>query len=129
MRDCNQAADPQACQYMQTQRTQAQETCKGKAGPERQQCMREQAQKVDCSKSRNPEQCEAHKKAVAECKDQTGPAFRQCVQQKTPPVDCSKSANPARCESMQKARAACQDKPQQERRQCMRTQMAPPPSK
>ena len=47
-RDCSQAADPTACAAHREARQKAAEACKGKAGPERKQCMREQAQNVDC---------------------------------------------------------------------------------
>jgi hypothetical protein len=86
--------------------------------------MHEQAQNVDCSKARNPQQCESRKQAYAACKEQSGPQFKHCVQEKMPPVDCSKSADAARCEQHQKAREACKDKPASEHRQCLRDNLA-----
>lgn len=80
---------------------------------------------MDCSKSRQPERCEARNQAVEACKDKTGPARRQCMQEKMPPVDCSKARSPQRCEAAQKAREACKDKTGAEMRNCMRAQMAP----
>ena len=84
--------------------------------------MREQHQNFDCSKSANPQQCEAHKAAAKACQDQSGPAARQCMQEKMPPVDCSKSANPQRCEQHQKAREVCKDKLGPDHKACLREQ-------
>ena len=124
-RDCSQTADPAACNAHRDAHRKMMDACKGKAGPERQQCMHEQAQNVDCGKARNPQQCEARKQAYGECKDQQGPAFKQCVQQKMPPADCSKAADPQRCERHQKAREACKDKVGPEHRSCLRDILAP----
>lgn len=121
-RDCMQTANPEACKAHQQARLQARQACKDKAGPERRQCMGEQMQNFDCSKSSNPQQCEARKKVYQECKSQTGPAFRQCVQQKMPMAECSKAVDPQRCELNNKAREACKDKYGPEHMACLREQ-------
>ena len=121
-RDCSQAPNPAACNAHREARAQAFEACKNTAGPQRRQCMQDQRQNFDCSKSANPQQCESRKMTYKECQGQTGPAFRQCVQQKMPPVDCSKAPNQARCDQHQKARAACQDKFGPEHKACLREQ-------
>jgi hypothetical protein len=84
--------------------------------------MIEQHQKFDCTKSGNPQQCEARKQAYQECKGETGPQFRQCVQKKMPPPDCAKSADPKRCELNSKAREACKDKIGPDHKTCLRQQ-------
>ena len=121
-RDCAQTPNPGACSAQREARMQAKEACKGKAGPERQQCMIDQHQKMDCSKSANPQQCEARKQATKACAGQSGPAFRLCLNEKMPAPDCSKSADPARCELHQKARSACKDKVGPEHKTCLREQ-------
>jgi hypothetical protein len=118
--NCSKAADAAQCQARQAAHQKAMAACKGKAGAERMQCMHEQVQNVDCSKARNPAQCESRKQAYAACKTQSGPQFKQCVQENMPPVDCSKAADPARCAQHQKAREACKDKTGPEHRQCLR---------
>lgn len=124
-RDCKQSPNPEACMAHRDARIKAMEACKGKAGMERKQCMTEQQQNFDCSKSGNPQQCEARKQTYKACQGQTGPAFRQCVQQKMPAPDCSKAADPKRCELHQKARSACQDKTGPDHKMCLREQLGP----
>jgi len=121
-RDGMQTANPEACKAHQQAHNQAREACKGKAGADRRQCMGEQMQNFDCSKSANPQQCEARKKVYQECKGQTGPAFRQCVQQKMPAADCSLAGDPKRCDLHTKAREACKDKIGPEHMACLREQ-------
>jgi hypothetical protein len=122
-RDCTQAPNPAACNAHREARAKALEACKDQAGPQRRQCMQEQRQNFDCSKSGNPSQCEARKQVYKACEGQVGPAFRQCVQQKMPPVDCSKAFDPARCDVHQKAREACKDKFGPEHRACVLQQL------
>ena len=121
-RDCSQAQNPEACNAHREARAKANEACKDKAGPERKQCMIDQRQNFDCSKSMNPQQCEARIVTYKECQSQQGPAFRQCVQQKMPAPDCSKATDPKRCETHQKAREACKDKVGPEHKTCLREQ-------
>lgn len=121
-RDCAQASNPANCAAQREARMQARDACKGKNGPERQQCMIDQHQKHDCSKAANPQQCEARKEASKACQGQTGTGFRQCIQEKTPAPDCSKSADPKRCELHQKARSACKEKLGPEHKTCLREQ-------
>lgn len=83
--------------------------------------------KSDCSKARNPQNCEARQKAMEGCKDKTGPARRSCVEDAMPPRNCSKAKNPQRCEEQQKAREACKGKVAKERRGCMREQIKKKP--
>lgn len=125
-RDCSQSRDPAACTAHREAHAKALEACKDIAGPQRQQCMHEQAQNFDCGKSANPQHCEARKAAYKECQSQSGPGFRQCVQQKMPPVDCSKAGNPQRCEQHQKAREACKDKLGPDHKACLREQFGAP---
>ena len=84
---------------------------------------------VDCSKTRNPEQCKARQeerqKTRELCKDKMGPAHKQCMQQNMPPVDCAKAPNPERCATHQQAREACKDKVGPEHRRCLRDKLAP----
>jgi hypothetical protein len=77
---------------------------------------------VDCSKSRNPDRCEARQKARAACHDKRGAERRRCVQDQMPPPDCGKSMNPGHCKSLQTARDACKDKIGVAHRQCMEAQ-------
>ena len=121
-RDCNQAPNPAACTAHREARAKAFEACKDSAGPQRRQCMHEQMQNFDCTKSGNPQQCESRKMAYKECQGQAGPAFRQCVQQKMPAADCSKAPNQARCDLHQKAREACKDKLGPDHKACLREQ-------
>lgn len=121
-RDCSLSPNPAACAAHREARSKTFDACKGSAGPQRRQCMRDQMQNFDCSKAGNPQQCEARKMAYKECQGQPGPTFRQCVQQKMPPADCSKAPNQARCDQHQKARAACKDKVGPEHRACLREQ-------
>lgn len=79
--------------------------------------------KADCSKARNPQNCEARQKAMAGCQDKTGPARRSCVEDAMPPRDCGQAKSPQRCEAQQKAREACKGKSGKERRNCMREQL------
>lgn len=121
-RDCAMARNPAACNAQRAEHAKMREACKEMRGPQRQQCMQEQMQKVDCSTHANPQRCEARKQAAQACKGESGAGFRQCLQQKMPPVDCSTSPNPARCEQHQKARLACQDKQGPEHKACLRQQ-------
>jgi len=123
-RNCSQLNNPAACEARQAERAKAIEACKGKAGVERRQCMQEQRiAGTDCSKSGNPQQCEARKQAYQACKGQAPSAMRQCMQDRMPTVDCSKAPNPQRCEQHQKARIACKDKVGPEHMACLRAQL------
>lgn len=122
---CPLAADPEQCLARHQAHQQVMAACRDQRGPERRQCVHAQAQKVDCSQARSPQQCELRKQAYAACQDQAGPAFRQCVDSKMPAIDCSKAVDPARCEQHQNARTACRDKSGPEYRQCLRDILAP----
>lgn len=122
-RNCSEMTNPAACEARQAARAKAFEACNDKAGNERRQCMREQRMAgTDCSKSRNPQQCEARKQAYQACRGQAQSKLRQCMAERMPPVDCSKAPNPQRCEQHQKARMACQDKAGPEHMACLRAQ-------
>lgn len=123
--DCSKAADPAACTAHREARKKMAEACKGKSGAERRQCHNDQMQRIDCSKARNPDQCEARKRVYGECKDQSGPAFKQCVRQKMPPADCSKSPNAAQCDLHARARETCKDKAGPEHRACVTSILTP----
>lgn len=84
-----------------------------------------QAPMVDCSKAKNPVQCEERQKMRDLCKDKRGPDNRACLEDNMPAPDCSKARNQQRCEARQKAREACKGKYGLERRQCMRAQKKP----
>jgi len=118
--DCANARDVEQCKVRQEAHKKMLEACKDKFGAERKQCLHEQAQAIDCTQARNPQQCASRKQASAACQNLKGAQFRQCVQLKMPPVDCSKSPEPVRCEQHQKARLLCQDKAGPEHRQCLR---------
>jgi hypothetical protein len=81
---------------------------------------------ADCSRARNPQNCEARQTALELCKDQRGPARAQCVEDNLPPPDCSKARNPDRCAARQAARAACTGKYGAARRACQREQQPAP---
>ena len=80
---------------------------------------------ADCSKAKNPAQCESRQKAREACKDKKGMNHRACMEDNMPGPDCAKARNPQRCEERQKAREACKGKYGPERRQCMRDQKKP----
>ena len=124
-RDCSRMHNPQACEKAQATRQHMRETCGKLKGPQRQQCMIDEMQKIDCSQSKDAQRCEARKQAARDCSGQPGKAFRQCMHDRMPPVDCSKSPNPQRCEMHKKAHEACRDKQGDERRACMQAQRPP----
>jgi len=82
--DCSKSRNPEHCAATQ----KAREICKDKAaGPERRQCMQDNAPKPDCSKARNPQRCEAMLKAREVCKDKpVGPERRQCMREQVAPA-------------------------------------------
>ncbi|MBI4987799.1 MAG: hypothetical protein HZC23_03165 [Rhodocyclales bacterium] len=88
-----------------------------------------QAAPADCSKTKNPAQCEARQKAREACKDRKGLDYRACMDDNKPAPDCSKARSPERCAAQQSAREACKGKYGPERRQCMRDQRKPPAQK
>lgn len=77
----------------------------------------------DCAKSRNPQRCEARKKASELCQDKSGAERRRCHKEAMPPDNCAKARHPARCEAMHKAQAACQDKFGPALRQCIESEL------
>ena len=78
-KECAKAQDVQRCKERQEARAKALEACKGKTGANRKQCLDEQKQVIDCTKSSEPARCEQHKKAHALCKDKLGREHRQCL--------------------------------------------------
>lgn len=84
-----------------------------------------QAARSDCSKSKNPAQCEARHKARDACMDKKGPDHASCMEDNMPGPDCGKSKNPQRCQARQKMHEACKGKYGQERQQCVRDQKKP----
>ena len=123
--DCARAADPAACEAHREVHRQAVAACRGMAGAERQNCMRERMKGFDCAKARNPEQCRMRMQAYADCKGQAGPAFRQCVRQRTPAPECAQAADPRTCELHRQVREACKDKFGPEHRACVQERLAP----
>ncbi len=123
--DCRQAANPEACAAHREARAKAAEACRDLRGPERRNCQREQMSKRDCSKARNPEQCQQRMQAYSACQGQTGNAFRQCVRQKGPSPECTKAADPRTCEQHRQAREACKDKFGPEHRNCVMSVLNP----
>lgn len=121
-RDCSKAHDPAACTEQRAMRNKFQEACKEMRGQQRQQCMQEQMEKIDCSTTVQPLRCAAHQSAARDCQGQRGAAYRQCMQQKMPAPDCSQAPDPNRCTQQQKARAACRDKQGTDYRSCIRGQ-------
>lgn len=75
---------------------------------------------ADCSKAKNPAQCEARHKAREICKDMKGTDHASCMEDNMPGPDCKKAKNPPRCESRQKAHEACKGMYGEERRKCSR---------
>lgn len=118
--DCVNAGDVEQCKARQAARKKMLDACKDRFGAQRKQCLHEQAQAIDCTRARNPQQCESRKQASAACQNRKGAQFKQCVLQKMPPGDCSQTPDPVRCEQHQKARLICQDKIGSEHRQCLR---------
>jgi hypothetical protein len=80
---------------------------------------------ADCSKAKNPAQCESRQKAREACKDRKGTDHRACMEDNMPGPDCGKARNPQRCAAQQGAREACKGKYGPERRQCMGGQKKP----
>jgi hypothetical protein len=74
---------------------------------------------VDCSKSRNPERCEARQKARVTCQDKRGAERRRCVADHMPAPDCARAQSPSHCKALQAAREACKDKTGVAHRQCL----------
>ena len=58
-RDCSKASDPKACEERQSKMRdafkKAEDSCKGKEGPDRRSCMRDQM----CAQAKDPAQCKA----------------------------------------------------------------------
>ena len=84
---CAKARDPQRCAAFQ----QAKETCKGKRGAERRQCMDANVPPPDCSKMRYPERCEAMQAAKEACKDKNGKEHRRCIHEQMKAVPAVKA--------------------------------------
>lgn len=76
---CSRAKDVVQCKTRVENRRKALVACKGKRGAERKQCLKEQTAPVDCSKSRDPAQCELHQKVRELCKDTLGREHQQCL--------------------------------------------------
>jgi len=89
MYDCNQAADPKACeerrQKMRAAYEKARAACEGKQGPERGECMRVQM----CAQAQDPAKCEARAKEQAErrrqamqaCQGKQGEEMKTCMRE------------------------------------------------
>ena len=87
--DCSQAKDPKACEEnrakMKAAHEKASKACEGKAGGERQDCMRREM----CAQSKDPAKCEAavkeraarHDKAREACKDKQGEDLKACMRE------------------------------------------------
>lgn len=80
---------------------------------------------VDCSKAKQPAQCEARQQARAACRGKKGLDHRACLQDNLPAPDCTRARNPQRCEAREKAREACRGKYGPDRRECLRAQRTP----
>jgi hypothetical protein len=92
------------------------------------------AQRVDCSKAKDPKACEerlakakaAHQKARQACEGRKGDEERDCMRREM----CAQTKDPASCEAHIKDRAAqraklreaCKDKKGEELRSCIREQ-------
>lgn len=117
--DCSRTKDPQQCAARRAAHRRIYEACREKLGAELQQCLHQQAEQIDCTQARIPEQCAQRKTAYALCQGQTGPQFRNCVLQKTLPADCSKATDAEICKRQDKARKLCAAKSGSEHTQCV----------
>ena len=91
MRDCSQAPDPKACEErrakMREAHRKAEDSCKGKEGPDRRACMRDQM----CSQAKDPARCKEHaekhgakraehrKEMMKACEGKKDDELRKCV--------------------------------------------------
>ena len=87
--DCSQAKDPKACEEnrakMKAAHEKAAKACEGKAGGERQDCMRREM----CAQSKDPAKCEAavkeraarREKVLEACKDKAGDERKACIRE------------------------------------------------
>jgi len=87
--DCSQAKDPKACEEnrakMKAAHGKASKACEGKAGGERQDCMRREM----CAQSKDPAKCEAavkeraarREKVLEACKDKAGDERKACIRE------------------------------------------------
>lgn len=123
--NCSKAGNPEQCAARQQAHRKVFEACKDKVGPERRQCMHQQAQMTDCSQARNPQQCASRKQAYAACQGRNGAQFKRCVQQQAPSSTCAQSSDPALCVQHEKARTACAPVTGPEHLQCLRDILAP----
>lgn len=130
--DCSQAKDPKGCEErrekLKAARTQAEQACQGKQGPEYRACMTQQM----CAQSKDPKGCEermakakdAVKGARAACEGKRGADHDNCMLTQM----CSQAKDPAKCEAVgkerfarrEKLREACKDKRGEELQNCIR---------
>ena len=87
--DCSQAKDPKLCEEnrakLKAAHEKAAKACEGKAGGERQDCMRREM----CAQSKDPARCEAavkeraarREKAREACKDKKGDELKACMRE------------------------------------------------
>ena len=91
MRDCSQAPDPKACEERRSKMRdafkKAEDSCKGKDGPDRRACMRDQV----CAQAKDPAKCKAHaekhgakraehrKEMMKACEGKKDDELRKCV--------------------------------------------------
>lgn len=84
----------------------------------------------DCSQSRNPEACTAHReartKANEACKTKVGPDRKQCMIDQRQNFDCSKAVNPQQCEARKVSYKECQNQTGPAFRQCVQQKMPAP---
>lgn len=75
----------------------------------------------DCSQSKHPQFCEAHKKAMEACKGKSQEEHRDCMEDAmiNAKYDCGKAPHPEQCEAARKAAELCKGKKGQERRKCV----------
>ena len=84
----------------------------------------------DCTQTRNPEACTAHREARAKaneaCKGKTGPDRKQCMIDQRQNFDCSKAVNPQQCEGRKVVYKECQRQQGPALRQCVKQKMPAP---
>lgn len=74
------ALPAQAQPAAEAARPKATDGCQGKNGEQRRRCQRDTMPSADCAKARDPQRCEAMRKAQQACQDKFGPELRQCIE-------------------------------------------------
>lgn len=77
---------------------------------------------ADCSKARDPAQCEARLAARTACQHKRGSEKKQCMDARSVTPECIGNANPVRCSQQQRAAHICREKKGKAYKQCVSTE-------